>query len=273
MNQLMIDKTNCKKDGICVHECPLGIIRLGKNHGYPELIPGGDEACLICGHCVAVCPNGALSTQKVPLEMSPSINKDLVIDEFQAVQFLRSRRSIRVFDEREVEKEKIERLIEIARYAPTGGNAQLIQWLVFTDRSQIDELAKMTIDWMQYLVKKGDRATELYFRNIIAAWHKGKDTVLRKAPAVIIPSAPSEDVNGTVDVAIALTYLDLFAPKLGLGACWAGLLQGALLHWPPLKEAVGLPEGHPHYYPIMVGYPKFPYHRLPERKPPTITWR
>lgn len=273
MSLLIIDESKCKKDSICVHECPMGIISLGKDKGYPELVPGGEEVCLICGHCVAVCPNGALSHKKVPREMCPPINKDLVIDELQSIQFLRSRRSIRVFDERGVEKEKIEKLIEIARYAPTGSNSQLIQWLVFTDKSKIHELAELTIDWMQYLVKKGHQATAPYFRNIIAAWHKGMDTVLRNAPVLIIPSAPAEDINGTVDLSIALTYLDLLAPKLGLGACWAGLLQGALLHWPPLKEAVGLAEGHPHHYPIMVGYPKFKYYCLPERKPASIQWR
>jgi hypothetical protein len=51
------------------------------------------------------------------------------------------------------------------------------------------------------------------------------------------------------------------------------LLQGALLSDPSLKEALGLPENHPHHYPMMVGYPKAKYFRLPERKPPKITWK
>jgi hypothetical protein len=39
------------------------------------------------------------------------------------------------------------------------------------------------------------------------------------------------------------------------------------------KELVGLPEGHTHFYPMMIGYPRFRYHRLPERKPPQISWK
>jgi ferredoxin len=69
------------------------------------------------------------------------------------------------------------------------------------------------------------------------------------------------------------SYPELAAPSMGLGTCWAGLLQGALLGWPPLQKAIGLPEDHSHHYPMMLGYPKAKYFRLPQRKPPKITWK
>jgi nitroreductase len=75
-----------------------------------------------------------------------------------------------------------------------------------------------------------------------------------------------------VDLTLALSYLDLMAPTMGLGTCWAGLLQGALLSSPDLKQKLGLPAEYPYHYPMMLGYPRFQYHRLPERKPPKITW-
>jgi len=73
-----------------------------------------------------------------------------------------------------------------------------------------------------------------------------------------------------VDVTLALSYLDLMAPAMGLGACWAGLLQGAMLNAPSIKEFVGVPANHPHHYPIMLGYPEAKYYRVPERKAPKI---
>ena len=75
-----------------------------------------------------------------------------------------------------------------------------------------------------------------------------------------------------VDISLALCYLELAATTFGLGTCWAGLLQGALLASSPLKEAIGIPAGHTHHYPMMLGYPKARYFRLPERKPPKITF-
>jgi nitroreductase len=41
---------------------------------------------------------------------------------------------------------------------------------------------------------------------------------------LVVASAPKEATNGMVDVTLALSYLDLLAPTMGLGTCWAGLL-------------------------------------------------
>jgi hypothetical protein len=46
-----------------------------------------------------------------------------------------------------------------------------------------------------------------------------------------------------------------------------------MLSWPPLQKAIGLPEDHTHHYPMMLGYPKAKYFRLPQRKEPKITWK
>ena len=84
--------------------------------------------------------------------------------------------------------------------------------------------------------------------------------------------APEQDRNGLVDVTLALSYLELAAMGYGLGTCWAGLLQGAMTSFPALKEVVGIPPGYPHHYPMMIGYAKVRYFRLPERKAPRIHW-
>jgi nitroreductase len=75
-----------------------------------------------------------------------------------------------------------------------------------------------------------------------------------------------------VDLSIAISYLNLVAPTMGMGTCWAGLFQWALLASPEVKKELGLPAECSEHYPMMVGYPKFRYKRQPERKPPVITW-
>jgi nitroreductase/NAD-dependent dihydropyrimidine dehydrogenase PreA subunit len=276
MGLLKVDESKCKKDGFCAKECPFGIIRLEGDNGYPVLIPDGEILCSECGHCVAICSHGALSHERVPLEDSPTIKKKLSINEEQAVQFLRSRRSIRFYEDKTVEREKIQRLIEVARYAPTAGNMQLVEWLILSDKSVLASLASMTIEWVRQCLKDDPRLAKIYppFLSIVAQWESGQDSVLRNAPILIVASAPKEAVNGVVDVTLALCYLDLLAPTMGLGTCWAGLLQGALLALPSLKEIVGIPTRHAHHYPIMLGYPKVKhYFRLPERKQPKISFK
>ena len=273
MGLLIVDEGKCKRDGICARDCPTAIIKLKDKESYPAIVPGGEDFCLTCGHCIAVCPHGALSHSQVPLAECQTIDKKLAITDAQAVQFLRSRRSIRFFNDRPVEKEKIRTLIEIGRYAPTASNTQLVEWLVLTDKEKIKEIARQTVDWMRREMDKNPESPRIaYMPMIIAAWDLGHDAVLRGAPALVVASAPKEAYNGMVDLTLALSYFELAAPTLGLGTCWAGLLQGALLAHQPLKESLGLPKHYPHHYPMMLGYPKAKYFRLPERKQPKITW-
>jgi nitroreductase len=72
---------------------------------------------------------------------------------------------------------------------------------------------------------------------------------------------------------IALTYLELAAPSLGLGTCWAGYFTAAANFYPPLQKALDLPQGHLPYGATMIGYPKYSYQRIPPRNKPEISWR
>jgi len=271
MGLLRIDAEKCQRDEFCVRECPTAIIRLSKTEGIPVIAPGSEGNCLDCGHCVAVCPHDALSHERIQIGDCPLIREELRLSEEQAVQFLRSRRSVRRFLDKPVEKEKIQRLIEASRYSPTAGNSQLVQWLVLNDKKQIAEIAGMTVDWLRDVVKDPRiAAASPYLPMVIAAWDAGTDSVLRGTPVLIVASAPKEAINGTVDITLALSYLDLLAPVMGLGTCWAGLLQAALLSSSAIYRAVGIPDRHPHHYPMMLGYPELKYYRLPERRAPKV---
>ena len=273
MGLLRISEDLCQRDGLCAKDCATGIIQLPDTGGVPEIIPGGESACLECGHCVAICPYDALSHERIPIDRSPAIKENLRINEEQAIQFLRSRRSIRHFLPKSVEHERIRTLIEAARYAPTGGNSQMVEWLVLSNKSHLREIAGLTVEWMRQLVKDPQLiAARPYLLRAVALWEAGNDSVLRDAPALIIAMAPGEAANGLVDLTLALCYLDLLAPAMGLGTCWAGLLQGGILAMPSLKAKVGIPETCQHHYPIMLGYTDLEYFRLPERRRPKITF-
>ena len=245
MALLIIDETKCKKDGICTRECPMGIIKLKDGNGFPEMVPGGEAICNSCGHCVAICPHGALSHARVPIDNSPAIEKALEISEEQAVQFLRSRRSVRFFKKQAVEKEKLQRLIEIARYAPSGGNLQMVEWMVFTGADKIKEIAGGAVEWMRKVMAKAPQSVPPYFPLIIGAWDMGYNSLTWSAPALIVAYAPKEATTGMVDVSLALSYLELAAPKLGLGTCWAGLVEGALQDPQRSGRRWGFPKGTP----------------------------
>jgi nitroreductase/NAD-dependent dihydropyrimidine dehydrogenase PreA subunit len=271
--KLMVDQTKCKKDGICVEICPNAIIGLSDEDGFPRIIPGLEMLCISCGHCVAVCPHGAMSHPNVPVEDCPPIKKDLVIGWDQAAQFLRARRSIRVFKDEPLDQGLVQKLIDIASFAPTGGNAQLVRWIAVTDRAKVHALSEMTIEWMRG--KLGETPYRFvypaeFLKLVISHWEKGDDPILRKAPALVMAKSPK---FASTDPTLALSYLELAATSMGLGTCWAGLLRAALLENQPLREAMQLKDdGSIFYYPIMVGYPKFSYRLMPKRKPAKIQW-
>lgn len=269
-----VDPEKCNRDGICAAECPTRIIELPSTDDCPRPIPDADQYCLACGHCVAVCPQGALRLNWLAPGDCPPVRREIGITTEQAEQFLRSRRSIRTFKEQPVEREKLQKLIEIAGYAPSAKNLQPWHWLVVEDTGEVRRLAGMVIDWMRDVIEENREMVESRgFVRVVAAWDRGDERICRGAPHVIIAHGDKTWAYGVEDCTLALEYLELFAPSLGLGTCWGGFLYSTVNQYPPLFETLGLPADHRAYGAMMVGYPKFKYQRLPRRNPPRVTWR
>jgi nitroreductase/ferredoxin len=268
-----IDKRKCRRDGICVAECPVRIIELREDSPVPEPVEKAEDFCIRCGHCVAVCPHGAFSHSEIAVKDCAPVNKDLKLSARHAEHFLRSRRSIRTYKDKPIEREKLQRLIEVARYAPTGTNSQRVEWLVLNSRERVRKAAGMTADWMRHLIEEDHPVARGYrLKSIVSAWDAGVDFICRGAAGLIVAHAPVDYAAAQTDCTIAITFLDLAAPSFGLGTCWAGFFMFAAAQWPPLKKALNLPEGHACFGAMMIGYPKYTYRRLPPRREPAIKW-
>jgi nitroreductase/NAD-dependent dihydropyrimidine dehydrogenase PreA subunit len=273
MKLFEIDQQTCNQDGICAAVCPIAIIDFQKN-GYPTPAADAEELCIQCGHCVAACPTGSLSHRKMPVEQCPPIQNNLQLSSEHCEHFLRSRRSIRVYKDKPVSRADLSRLIEIARYAPSGHNSQGAEWLVLDNKDELRKLAGIVADWMRWMLgKMPELARSWHMDKTLGRWEKGNDVILRDAPVVIITHAEEHNRLAPSTCTIALTYLDLAATGMGLGCCWAGYFNAAAIAFPPMKEALALPTGQQCFGSMMVGYPQFSYHRLPMRKPPSISWR
>jgi nitroreductase/NAD-dependent dihydropyrimidine dehydrogenase PreA subunit len=275
MSLFVVNKEKCTRDGICVAECPIGLIELKDKKSVPEPIDRADEMCINCGHCVAVCPHGAFSLATMKPEDCPPVRKDLTLNVEHVEHLLQSRRSIRTYQDKAISPEKLEKLIDIARCAPTGGNSQLVKWIVVNSRERVRNIAgEMIVDCMRYLISDKHPLGKNYnLPFFVKAWDEGKDLISRGAPGLAVTHAPKDHMMAQTDSAIALTFLDLAAPSFGLGTCWAGFFMIAAALWPPLQEAIGLPEGNACFGAMLIGYKKYEYLRIPLRKPAEITWR
>jgi nitroreductase/NAD-dependent dihydropyrimidine dehydrogenase PreA subunit len=275
MSIIEINRETCNKCGICAVECPRRIITL-PDGDFPQILAVVEATCNACGHCVAVCPKGSLGHRDSPLELSPKMLAGLTVTPEQVEQLLKGRRSARVFRDKPVPRETIARLIDVARYAPTGHNAQEVEWLVIDNKEELECIEKLGIEWLQWVIKNFPKmAAESNMEEKLERQKLKHDAFLRGAPVLIVAHARKESLVSLagIDSANALTFLDLAASSLGLATCWAGYVYIMANTFPPVQEALALPEGHAAYGCLMLGYNKFKYHRIPCRKNPGITWR
>jgi nitroreductase/NAD-dependent dihydropyrimidine dehydrogenase PreA subunit len=273
MPLFVVDPARCKRDGVCVAECPTRIIELTPGDGTPRVPPEAEEFCRRCGHCVAVCQSGAITFDGRRPEELPPVRPGWQLTPEQVAHLLRARRSIRTYAARPVEREVLTKLLDIARHAPSASNRQAVQWLVIYDSALVRHLAGLAIEWMRAGLPSQPPAAQRNAQRFIAGWDSGLDMVCRGAPHLLIAGAPADYPWATVDSAIALTYLELAAPSFGLGTCWAGILTNAARQWTPLQDALALPEGIPFCGAVMIGYPRYRYSRLPLRNEARVMWR
>ena len=146
------------------------------------------------------------------------------------IEVIRNRRSVRSYTDRTVERDKIERLLEAARLAPSASNRQEWRFVVVTDRERRAALAKAAAH--QDFVGQAPV--------VIAAWAEHDGHVMRCGQ----PSYP-------IDVAIAVDHMTLQAVAEGLGTCWIGAF-----YEDQVKEILGVPEEIRVVELLTVGYPR-----------------
>jgi ferredoxin len=98
------DERLCIHCDACIRACPGGLIT---KENFPVPIEKGWDLCIDCGHCVAICPTGAMHQRSMGPEDCESIDVHLIPKWDRVRQYLTSRRSIRGYINKPIEKEKI----------------------------------------------------------------------------------------------------------------------------------------------------------------------
>ncbi|MDD3111116.1 MAG: nitroreductase family protein [Methanofollis liminatans] len=269
---ITVDSDACTRCGICMEICPMGIIAQDGPDDLPRLVPGGEEVCSRCGHCEAVCPAGAVSALYPASGPQHLPGGSAAIAPADLAAYLRARRTVRRYREACVDKETVEALLDVVRFAPSGMNGQPVHWLVVHDPAEVRRLAGLAIAWMREAIRAGHPMADL-FGVLVRTWDAGVDQICRGAPHLVIAHAEADNPMAYTDSIIALAWLEVAAPSFGLGTCWAGFFQIAAMSSPALLEALGLPKGHAPQYAMALGYPAYRFPRVPGREPVRVTWR
>ncbi len=141
---------------------------------------------------------------------------------------IRRRYSCRSYQEKSIEQDKLDCILEAARLAPSARNTQDWRFVVVTDRDIKRQVATTT----------------------------NRPEVFEKAGAIIAACSNSDEVMrcgqaiGPIDVAIALEHICLQAADLGLGTCWIGSFDAD-----KVRQILRIPEDIVIVELMVLGYP------------------
>lgn len=189
-------------------------------------------------------------------------------------KLIRSRRSIRKWQDKAVSQELLMKAIELATWAPNAGNQQVWRFYVIINKGTIQSMAKAVQGIGDQIASWLEADNE---QGLAAKWRESA-SLFRNAPAIIGVAAsqyqsPADKVlatRGKIDakasqirdwrhaadsrlqsVAAAISYLLLILHQMGLGAVWmTGPMQAKgelekILHVPPEMDLVALiPVGY-----------------------------
>ncbi len=171
------------------------------------------------------------------LSSKPKALRCFILDVLEAVK---TRRSIRCYQKKQVEEQKLSRILEAGRLSPSAVNFQPWRFILVKDQTVKERLSKSyTRPWFV------------------------------KAPIIIVVCAIPEKAwkrsDGEefwkIDAAIATQCMVLAATAEGLGTCWIGAFDEN-----KAKEALGIPENVRVVVMVSLGYAAEQKGQVTERK-------
>lgn len=268
-----VNPKKCISCGACVKDCPVKDIEFVETKASIKNI-----SCIKCGHCIAVCPVKAISTDDYDMDEVVEYDKNTFnIESENLLNFIKYKRTIRNFKNKDVENEKILKVIEAGRFAPTSGNMQNVNYIVVKDKLQ--ELRKITLEILNDFGKEIlETSTNPMYAKYAKMWLEmyndylanpsEKDRLFYKAPVLIVVTS-----EHLLNAGIASANMKLMTDALGLGSVFSGFLTRACERDPKIKEFLGIPENQNIVSCMVIGYPNVRYFRTVPRKDANIIWK
>jgi len=298
MKIIGVDLNKCIRCEECIKECPSKLYRKEETNDQegPKIVFDDEfNACILCGHCIAICPRNAIMWDKEIddnlWEFEEIKDPSKIIDINNLMKFIRSRRSIRRFQNKKVPKEKIELILEAMRYAPSASNLQDWNYTVITDPDKIKYFQKQIMKSFYFFrsilkfknifrffvfgYKKKfltDPKTKKFVDDLIRSYEMGIDRIFYNAPCIIVLDLPKYDGMEGNNAGIAITHGMLAAQSLGLGTCWIGFAQEAIKRDAKLRQWIGIKNNRVCQGVLIIGYPAIRFLRAPPREKLKIKW-
>ena len=177
-----------------------------------------------------------------------------------------TRRSTRKYKSDTVDTEKLQKVIEAGRYAPSGGNNQTSHFLVIQSAEILNKLTMLAET--AFAKMETNENTYPSLRNSILASKKGGYVFTYRAPVLIIVANRKDYGNNMADSVAAIENMMIAANALDLGSCYINQLywlneEPSLLSY---LQTLGMKQDERVYASMVLGYAATE-DGLPNRKP------
>ncbi|MBL7054315.1 nitroreductase family protein [Candidatus Woesearchaeota archaeon] len=162
----------------------------------------------------------------------------------EIIKTIKERRSIRAYESKPVEKEKIDQILECGMWGPSAKNDQKWHFTVITNKEILGKVTAMRVQ------AETDKNSMMVQRAKTM-----EDPVLYNAPLYVVITAPEDYNYADIDGSIAAHNMILTAHSLGLGSCYIGTVK-ILKDNKEFKRLLQVPEGHKIVITIVFGYAK-----------------
>ena len=171
----------------------------------------------------------------------------------EVLDCIHKRRSIRRFQERQIEPEQLETLLDAAIWAPSGSNSQSWLFTAVQNRETLLQLNEVVKEGFQNWVPDDNYPGKIRAK---ASSEKENYNFYYHAPTLVVASNRPDYENAMADCALALENIFLAAQSIGLGTCYINQL-----HWlrsdPGVREflfQLGIPREHTICSAAAIGY-------------------
>jgi nitroreductase len=191
----------------------------------------------------------------------------------------------------------IEKIIDGARFAPSGHNSQSTEYVVVHDRAVMSKISELVIEYFKFECRRLENPifrtmallavkekTEAGLKEIpgfkrkIKMYEAGADPILHRAPVFIAFHARRNIGYADINAHLALQNASLVAHSLGIGHFFTGWVVAPCVapmarSWNArLPSLLGIPQRNGIFGALALGYPVPKFKNWINRKPPQIKW-
>lgn len=267
-----VDETKCIRCGRCVEECVYGVLQADPD-GKIFIAEENRDRCIQCQHCMTVCPAAAFQMNGLnpsDAEEANTFDPEVLYPALKSL--VHSRRSIRNYCQKNVDRALLSDLLEQLKYVPTGVNYRHLAFTVVDDLAVMDPFRENVYRKLAERCREEPENSKLRnFAPCVDAYYtRGKDMIFRTAPHLILAGTRNEAPCKETDPLIALSYFELLANARGIGTVWCGRLMWLLDAMPELKNCLALPDDAEIRYAMLFGIPLWQHCRTAQVDEPEI---